>query len=188
MPLPLLPLLTIHYRLTKAATSARRARGESSLGSPRHNCRWCGPTTKACSVPPERTDCVSLKLDAIVSALDASVSPRGYRLLSRIPRLPEQITENIVGRFGSLQKIMLKATVGVISIGVPACVNVSNIGPFVEKPSEMRRPFFFLRIANRLCNIFLFLHLLIQQSLLEQFLFGNVGYGYHQSINVPATF
>ena len=44
------------------------------------------------------------------AALDASVSPRGYRLLSRIPRLPEQITENIVGRFGSLQKIM-RATI-----------------------------------------------------------------------------
>lgn len=44
------------------------------------------------------------------AALEASVSPRGYRLLSRIPRLPEQITENIVGRFGSLQKIM-RATI-----------------------------------------------------------------------------
>lgn len=44
------------------------------------------------------------------AALDASVSPRGYRLLSRIPRLPEQVTENIVGRFGSLQKIM-RATI-----------------------------------------------------------------------------
>ncbi len=44
------------------------------------------------------------------AALDASVSPRGYRLLSRIPRLPEQITENIVGRFGSLQRIM-RATI-----------------------------------------------------------------------------
>lgn len=44
------------------------------------------------------------------AALDAAVSPRGYRLLSRIPRLPEQIIENIVTRFGSLQKIM-RATI-----------------------------------------------------------------------------
>jgi diadenylate cyclase len=44
------------------------------------------------------------------AALDAAVSPRGYRLLSRIPRLPEQVIENIVARFGSLQKIM-RATI-----------------------------------------------------------------------------
>lgn len=44
------------------------------------------------------------------AALDASVSPRGYRMLSRIPRLPEQVIENIVARFGSLQKIM-RATI-----------------------------------------------------------------------------
>ena len=44
------------------------------------------------------------------AALDAAVSPRGYRLLSRIPRLPEQVIENIVARFGSLQRIM-RATI-----------------------------------------------------------------------------
>lgn len=39
------------------------------------------------------------------NALEAAMSPRGYRMLSRIPRLPEQIIENIVARFGTLQKI-----------------------------------------------------------------------------------
>jgi diadenylate cyclase len=38
--------------------------------------------------------------------LDVSVEPRGYRLLSKIPRIPEEIVERIVDRFGSLQKIM----------------------------------------------------------------------------------
>jgi diadenylate cyclase len=42
--------------------------------------------------------------------LDASVQPRGYRLLSRIPRLPDSIIEAIVEQFGSLQKIM-RATI-----------------------------------------------------------------------------
>ena len=42
--------------------------------------------------------------------LDAGVQPRGYRLLSRIPRLPEPVIESIVDRFGSLQKIM-RATI-----------------------------------------------------------------------------
>jgi diadenylate cyclase len=44
------------------------------------------------------------------AALDAAVSPRGYRMLSKIPRLPDQITRNIVARFGNLQKIM-RATI-----------------------------------------------------------------------------
>jgi diadenylate cyclase len=43
-------------------------------------------------------------------ALDAAVAPRGYRMLSRIPRLPDPIIERIVSRFGSLQKIM-RATI-----------------------------------------------------------------------------
>jgi len=42
--------------------------------------------------------------------LDDPLSPRGYRLLSRIPRLPEPVIEAIVQRFGNLQKIM-RATI-----------------------------------------------------------------------------
>lgn len=42
--------------------------------------------------------------------LDASVAPRGIRLLSKIPRLPEPVVTAIVERFGTLQKVM-RATV-----------------------------------------------------------------------------
>ncbi len=42
--------------------------------------------------------------------LDSGVQPRGYRLLHRIPRLPEGVQEALVERFGSLQKIM-RATI-----------------------------------------------------------------------------
>jgi diadenylate cyclase len=42
--------------------------------------------------------------------LDESLQPRGFRLLSKIPRLPEPIIERIVSRFGNLQKIM-RATI-----------------------------------------------------------------------------
>jgi len=42
--------------------------------------------------------------------LDGSLQPRGYRLLSKIPRLPEAVVERIVERFGTLQKIM-RATI-----------------------------------------------------------------------------
>jgi diadenylate cyclase len=38
--------------------------------------------------------------------LELSLSPRGYRLLAKIPRLPELVIERIVERFGNLQKIM----------------------------------------------------------------------------------
>ena len=51
-----------------------------------------------------------LRLPAAGSALDAGIQPRGYRLLSRIPRLPPAVIERIVERFGNLQKV-LRATV-----------------------------------------------------------------------------
>ena len=47
-----------------------------------------------------------LHLPSDVSELEAGVQPRGYRLLSKIPRLPEAIIENIVVRFGTLQKVL----------------------------------------------------------------------------------
>lgn len=42
--------------------------------------------------------------------LDAPLQPRGYRLLSKVPRLPEAVIDHIVERFGSLSKIM-RATI-----------------------------------------------------------------------------
>ncbi|MDP9442026.1 MAG: DNA integrity scanning diadenylate cyclase DisA [Actinomycetota bacterium] len=48
-------------------------------------------------LPPEATE------------LEASLQPRGYRLLSKIPRLPDTVVDRIVNRFGNLQKI-LRAT------------------------------------------------------------------------------
>ncbi|HYX44836.1 MAG TPA: helix-hairpin-helix domain-containing protein, partial [Acidimicrobiales bacterium] len=38
--------------------------------------------------------------------LDTGLQPRGYRLLARVPRLPDSIVEHIVERFGSLHKIL----------------------------------------------------------------------------------
>jgi diadenylate cyclase len=39
-------------------------------------------------------------------ALDAAVSPRGYRLLTKVPRLPGTIVERLVDHFESLQKLL----------------------------------------------------------------------------------
>jgi diadenylate cyclase len=42
--------------------------------------------------------------------LDEGMQPRGFRLLAKIPRLPEQVIERIVATFGNLQKVM-RATI-----------------------------------------------------------------------------
>ena len=42
--------------------------------------------------------------------LETSVTPRGFRLLARVPRLPEVITDRIVGHFGGLQKLLAATT------------------------------------------------------------------------------
>ncbi|HEX4654288.1 MAG TPA: DNA integrity scanning diadenylate cyclase DisA [Mycobacteriales bacterium] len=41
-----------------------------------------------------------------VDVLDSAVSPRGYRLLARVPRLPGTVIERLVEHFGSLQKLL----------------------------------------------------------------------------------
>jgi diadenylate cyclase len=42
--------------------------------------------------------------------LDSGIQPRGFRLLSKIPRLPDAVITNIVERFGSLNKLMRATT------------------------------------------------------------------------------
>jgi diadenylate cyclase len=39
-------------------------------------------------------------------SLDSAVSPRGFRLLARVPRLPPLVVDRLVGHFGSLQKLL----------------------------------------------------------------------------------
>ena len=38
--------------------------------------------------------------------LDSAAGPRGYRLLSKVPRLPAAIVDRLVGHFGGLQKLL----------------------------------------------------------------------------------
>jgi diadenylate cyclase len=38
--------------------------------------------------------------------LDAAVSPRGYRLLAKVPRLPGLVIDRLVDHFGGLQKLL----------------------------------------------------------------------------------
>jgi diadenylate cyclase len=39
-------------------------------------------------------------------ALDSAVSPRGFRLLAKVPRLPGAIIDRLVEHFGGLQKLL----------------------------------------------------------------------------------
>jgi diadenylate cyclase len=57
-----------------------------------------------------KTVAAMLHLPEGTNDLEAAVQPKGYRLLNRIPRLPDSIIENIVVRFGNLPKIM-RATI-----------------------------------------------------------------------------
>lgn len=38
--------------------------------------------------------------------LDVTLSPRGYRLLARVPRLPNTVVDRLVGHFGGLQRLL----------------------------------------------------------------------------------
>jgi diadenylate cyclase len=48
----------------------------------------------------------ALGFSIVGDALDAAVSPRGYRLLSKIPRLPGAIVDRLVDHFDNLQKLL----------------------------------------------------------------------------------
>ena len=49
--------------------------------------------------------------DRKLNTLDFPVTPRGYRILGRIPRLPESVVQNVVREFGTFD-VMLAATSG----------------------------------------------------------------------------
>ena len=47
-----------------------------------------------------------LHLPDVTVDLDTNLSPRGFRLLAKVPRLPDAVIDGIVERFGSLQKVL----------------------------------------------------------------------------------
>lgn len=47
---------------------------------------------------------------AVPESLDEPVSPRGFRLLARVPRLPAAVIERLVEHFGSLQRLLAATT------------------------------------------------------------------------------
>jgi diadenylate cyclase len=47
-----------------------------------------------------------LGLPATAEVLDIAVSPRGYRLLAKVPRIPGTVVDRLVEHFGGLQKLL----------------------------------------------------------------------------------
>jgi diadenylate cyclase len=48
----------------------------------------------------------TLHLAASASDLDATLEPRGYRLLAKLPRIPDSVVDKVVEEFGSLSRIL----------------------------------------------------------------------------------
>lgn len=62
----------------------------------------------------------ALNHPAAPETLEQTVSPRGYRLLSKIPRLPESVIERIIAKFGRLQRVM--------TAGLDELLSVEGVG------------------------------------------------------------
>ncbi|MEZ5117933.1 MAG: DNA integrity scanning diadenylate cyclase DisA [Candidatus Nanopelagicales bacterium] len=48
----------------------------------------------------------AIGLPSASDSLEHAVSPRGYRLLARVPRLPEPVIDRLIDHFGSLQRLL----------------------------------------------------------------------------------
>jgi len=56
-----------------------------------------------------------LGLPAILG-LDAAAQPRGFRLLNKVPRLPEAVSDHVVDRFHDLQKMMRASEADLVQV------------------------------------------------------------------------
>lgn len=81
-----------------------------------------------------------LGYDHDIDPVELSVSPRGYRMLRKIPRLPRGVITNLVGRFGRLEEI-LKA-------GHEELEAVEGVGP--ARAADIKESFLRLRELNLL--------------------------------------
>ena len=53
-----------------------------------------------------RTIAKLLGYESDIALEDTEVSPKGYRLLNKIPKMPTTIIENMIGAFGSFKAII----------------------------------------------------------------------------------
>ncbi len=62
----------------------------------------------------------ALGLSGMADSLDGAVGPRGFRLLSKVPRIPTNVTERLVSHFGGLQRLL--------AAGVEELMTVDGVG------------------------------------------------------------
>lgn len=61
-----------------------------------------------------------LGLAVVEDSLDGAVAPRGYRLLSKVPRVPVGVIDRLVNHFGSLQRLL--------AAGIEELMTVDGVG------------------------------------------------------------
>jgi diadenylate cyclase len=58
----------------------------------------------------------AMGLSASAEGLDSAASPRGHRLLARVPRLPNTIVDRVVDHFGGLQKLLAASAEDLLAV------------------------------------------------------------------------
>lgn len=58
----------------------------------------------------------AMGLPGTLEGQDSAVSPRGYRLLARVPRIPDNVLDRIVEHFGGLQKLLAASVDDLLSV------------------------------------------------------------------------
>ncbi|MBI4728289.1 MAG: DNA integrity scanning protein DisA [Acidobacteria bacterium] len=70
-----------------------------------------------------------LNCSATTEALEQTIQPKGYRLLSKIPRLPAQVIDRIVSKFGVLPKVIaasIEDLLGVEGVGAARAASIKD--------------------------------------------------------------
>lgn len=69
-------------------------------------------------------------------ALEATVSPKGFRLLSKIPRLPEAVVDRIIAKFGRLPRVMSASLDELLSVEGVGAARATSIKDGIARLAE----------------------------------------------------
>jgi diadenylate cyclase len=78
-----------------------------------------------------------LGYDRKVSTLDFPVSPRGYRVLGRIPRLPKLVVQKIIHEFGGLEEVLAASDEDLEDVEGVGTTRAKDIREGVRRLSEV---------------------------------------------------